>query len=171
MPLIKTPYTDERNRTIMPEDRKPACGESPCIATAMRKASRRLSQLYDGALAPSGLRTTQYAILSELERRSKKPPTMRELADAMVMDRSALGHNLRPLERDGLIALKESNEDRRRRHVVVTAQGRAKHREAKRLWQTAQGRFEEVYGESEAADLRAILLAIAHEERLTTLQD
>jgi len=127
----------------------------------MRKASRRLSQLYDVALAPSGLRVTQYALLSELERRSKKPPTMHELSDAMVMDRSALGHNLRPLERDGLIALEESKEDRRRRHVVITAQGRAKHREAKRLWQTAQGRFEEVYGKSEAADLRAILLAIA----------
>ena len=155
----------------MLEDRKATCGESPCIATAMRKASRRLSQLYDDALAPSGLRTTQYAILSELERRSKKPPTMRELADAMVMDRSALGHNLRPLERDGLIALEESKEDRRRRHVVVTAQGRAEHRKAKRLWQTAQGRFEEVYGRSQAADLRAILLTIAHEERLATLRD
>ena len=45
----------------MLEDRKPTCGESPCIATAMRKASRRLSQLYDDALAPSGLRATQYA--------------------------------------------------------------------------------------------------------------
>ena len=155
----------------MPEDQKSACGESPCIATAMRKASRRLSQLYDDALAPSGLRATQYALLSELERRSKKPPTMRELADAMVMDRSALGHNLRPLERDGLIALEESNEDRRRRHVVVTAQGKAKHREAKRLWQIVQGRFEEVYGRSQAADLRAILLTIAHEERLATLRD
>ena len=155
----------------MPEDRKSARGESPCIATAMRKASRRLSQLYDDALAPSGLRATQYAMLSELERRSKKPPTMHELSDAMVMDRSALGHNLRPLERDGLIALEESKEDRRRRYVVLTAQGRAKHREAKRLWQIAQGRFEEVYGKSEAADLRAILLAIALEERLATLQD
>ena len=155
----------------MPKDRKPAWGESPCIATAMRKASRRLSQLYDVALAPAGLRTTQYAMLSELERRSTKPPTMHELADAMVMDRSALGHNLRPLERDGLIALEESNEDQRRRHVVVTTQGRAKHREATRLWQTAQGRFKEIYGKSEAADLRTILLAIAHEERLATLQD
>jgi DNA-binding MarR family transcriptional regulator len=155
----------------MPKDRKPAYGESPCVATAVRKASRRLSQLYDVALAPSGLRVTQYALLSELERRSKKLPTMHELADAMVMDRSALGHNLRPLERDGLIALEESKEDRRRRHVVITAQGRAKHREAKRLWQTAQGRFEEVYGNSEAAGLRAILLAIAHEERLATLHE
>jgi DNA-binding MarR family transcriptional regulator len=137
----------------------------------MRKASRRLSQLYDEALAPSGLRATQYAMLSELERRSKKPPTMHELADAMVNGPRALGHNLRPLERDKLISLEVSNEDRRRRHVVLTAQGRAKHREAERLWQIAQGRFEEVYGKSEAADLRAILLAIAHEERLATLWD
>src|SRR3981081_1650477 len=88
--------------TIMPRYLKSASA-SPCFATAMRKASRRLSQLYDEVLEPSGLRTTQFAILSELERRAKAPPTMRELADAMVMDRSALGHNLRPLERDGVI--------------------------------------------------------------------
>jgi DNA-binding MarR family transcriptional regulator len=145
--------------------------ESRCIATAMRKASRRLSQLYDEAIAPSGLRATQYAILSELERRAKAPPTMRELADAMVMDRSALGHNLRPLERDGLIALEESATDRRRRHVIVTAQGRARHKEAKKLWQRAQERFETVYGATATETLRATLLAIAHEERLGTLED
>src|SRR3981081_4702379 len=100
----------------MPRDLK-APSASPCFATAIRKASRRLSQLYDDALEPSGLRTTQFAILSELERRAKEPP-MRELADAMVMDRSALGRNLRPLERDGLIALEEG-EDRRQRRVVM----------------------------------------------------
>jgi DNA-binding MarR family transcriptional regulator len=94
------------------------------------EATRALMAIELLALAPSGLRVTQYALLSELERRSKKPPTMHELSDSMVMDRSALGHNLRPLERDGLIALEESKENRRRRHVVVTAQGRAKHREA-----------------------------------------
>jgi DNA-binding MarR family transcriptional regulator len=145
--------------------------ESPCIATAMRKASRRLSQLYDEAMAPIGLRATQFAILSELERRAKAPPTMRELADALVMDRSALGHNLRPLERDGLIALEESDEDRRRRHVVATAQGRAKYKDARRLWQTAQDRFETVYGQAATAKLRTTLLTIAHEERLAVLED
>jgi DNA-binding MarR family transcriptional regulator len=148
----------------MPKDLKPASA-SPCFATAIRKASRRLSQLYDDALEPSGLRTTQFAILSELERRAKEPPTMRELADAMVMDRSALGRNLRPLERDGLIALEEG-EDRRQRRVVMTAHGEAKRREAKRLWQTAQDRFDEVFGKDAAADLRATLLGIAYDERL-----
>jgi len=143
---------------------------SPCSATAMRKASRRLTQLYDTALESSGLRSTQYAILSELERRAKEPPTMRELADALAMDRSALGHNLRPLERDGLIALEEGD-DRRRRHVVLTPVGKAKQRECKRLWHLAQERFHEVYGDGEAAALRNTLLSIAHDDRLKALRD
>ena len=155
----------------MSKDRKPAREASLCVGTATRKASRRLTQLYDNALSPSGLRSTQYAILAELDRRSHKPPTMRELADALVMDRSALGHNLRPLERNELISLDESEEDRRRRHVVMTPQGKAKFKEAKRLWQTAQDRFNEVFGQSQAADLRATLLAIASNERLAKLRD
>jgi DNA-binding MarR family transcriptional regulator len=137
----------------------------------MRKASRRLTQLYDDALEPSGLRSTQFAILAELDRRSSEPPTIRVLADALVMDRSALGHNLRPLERDKLIALDESSEDRRRRHVVMTPRGKAKFREAKRLWQSAQDCFADVFGRAQAAELRATLLAIAYDERLATLRD
>jgi DNA-binding MarR family transcriptional regulator len=117
------------------------------------------------------LRTTQFAILSELERRANEPPTMGELADALVMDRSALGHNLRPLERDGLIALEEGEEDRRQRRVVLTARGKTRRKEAKRLWQKAQVRFDEVFGEAEAADLRATLLGIAYNGRLATLRD
>ena len=53
-----------------------------CCATALRKASRRLTQLYDNALMPSGLRSTQYAILAELGRRADEPPTVQELASA-----------------------------------------------------------------------------------------
>ena len=146
-------------------------GDTPCIASAIRKASRRLSQLYDDALGPAGMRSTQYSILFELNRRSKKPPTMRELADVLVMDRSALGHNLRPLQRDGLIALQGSSEDRRRRHVVMTAQGRARYRRATPLWEIAQHRFDEVYGKSKGEELRATLSVIAHHERLRTLRD
>jgi DNA-binding MarR family transcriptional regulator len=160
-----------RERAIMSKDRKPGREASLCIVTATRKASRRLTQLYDDALEPCGLRATQFAILAEVNCRSLEPPTMRELADALVMDRSALGHNLRPLERDELIALEESEEDRRRRHVVMTPQGKAKFKQAKRLWQTAQDCFNEVFGQSQAADLRATLLAIAHDERLATLRD
>jgi DNA-binding MarR family transcriptional regulator len=156
---------------IMTKEQKPHQPQNLCCATAMRKASRRLSQLYDDAIDKSGLKTTQFAILAELERRAKEPPTMAELAQALVMDRSALGHNLRPLERDGLIALEESDADRRRRHVVTTTQGKAKCREARKHWQKAQDRFDAVFGKAKAASLRAILLEIAYDERLASLKD
>jgi DNA-binding MarR family transcriptional regulator len=143
----------------------------PCFSTAIRKASRRMTQLYDEALAPSGLRSTQFTILAEIDLRSKSPPTMAELAHALVMDRSALGHNLRPLERDGLVALKASDTDLRRRHVVMTARGRARFRAALPLWQRAQDRFNTVCGDVMARDLRATMLDIAHDERLATLTD
>jgi DNA-binding MarR family transcriptional regulator len=155
----------------MPKERKQAPEESTCYATAMRKASRRLTQFYDDALGRTGLRSTQLAIMAELNRRSNHRPTMAELARALVMDRSALGHNLRPLERDGLIALIEGETDRRRRHVALTSQGEAKFQEAMKLWQMAQDRFHEVFGKAEGERLRATLLGIAHDERLATFTD
>ena len=106
--------------------RAEAADESPCSATAMRKATRRMTQLYDDALASAGLRSTQYAILEELHRQADAPPTMGDLAETLVLDRSALGHNLRPLERDGLVALVAGDNDRRRRRVVLTTTGRAR---------------------------------------------
>src|SRR5258705_2720031 len=105
-----------RGRTIMP-GRVEAADESPCSATAMRQATRRMTQLYAYALAPAGLRSTQYAILEELHRQADAPPTMGEMAETRVLDQSALRHNLRPLERDGLIALVAGDNDRRRRRV------------------------------------------------------
>ena len=150
---------------------KPTFRFSPCNATALRMASRRLTQLYDAALEPCGLRSTQLAILSELAHWSTDPPTLAELADALAIDRSSLGHNLRPLEREGLVVLGESAVDGRRRHIALTSQGKAKWREAVRLWRVAQERFEHVFGRSEAAALRATLLGIAHDERLASLKD
>ena len=148
-----------------------AADESPCSATAMRKATRRMTRLYDDALAPAGLRSTQYAILEELHRQADAPPTMGELAETLVLDRSALGHNLRPLERDGLVALVAGDDDRRRRRVVLTTTGNAKFAQARQAWKLAQDRFNDVFGESAAAKLRTTLLRIARDERLATLTD
>jgi DNA-binding MarR family transcriptional regulator len=139
---------------------------SRCNCTAMRKASRHVSQMYDVALAPAGLKSTQYSILSEIERRAADPPTMRELAEAMVMDRSTLGQNLIPLERDHFVALEASDADRRRKLVVLTRRGRAKYAEARTLWRVAQERFEQRIGAAEAASLREILLGIAADAEL-----
>jgi DNA-binding MarR family transcriptional regulator len=161
--------------TGMDPDQIPAKMKSPrrvrtCSATALRKASRRVTQLYDSILAPSGLRSTQYAILTELERNSQEPPTLQELADALVMDRSALGHTLQPLERDGLITSQPSVQDRRRRLLVLTPLGLATVREIRPLWLKAQKHFDQIYGEIEAAALRASLIAIATDERLDAAQ-
>ena len=80
-------------------------------------------------------------------------------------------HNLRPLERDGFIALVAGDDDRRRRRVVLTKEGRAKFAQGRRAWKLAQDRFNDVFGESAAAKLRATLLCIARDERLATLSD
>jgi DNA-binding MarR family transcriptional regulator len=136
-----------------------------CFVGATRKASRRLTQFYDDALEPSGLRSTQYSILSELTRFSA-PPTLAELASALVSDRSAVGHNLRPLIRDGYLALEPGAEDRRERRIVLTLQGQLKYREAWALWQAAQDEFLAVYGKDHSEGLRAALLGIAYDPRL-----
>jgi DNA-binding MarR family transcriptional regulator len=140
---------------------------SQCNCTAMRKASRRLAQMYDGALATVGLKSTQFSILSEISRQQKNgPPTLRQLADAMVMDRSTMARNLGPLERDGLVSVTASETDRRSKSVFLSAQGQAKLAEAKGPWRSAQNRFERSFGTSEAATLRAVLLGIAADEAL-----
>jgi DNA-binding MarR family transcriptional regulator len=126
--------------------------------------------MYDAALAPASLKATQFAILSEIDRRADDPPTMRELADAMVMDRSTLGQNLRPLERDRLVAWEPSDADRRRKLVVLTDRGRAKRMQARPLWHAAQERFERAVGAAEAASLRGILLGIAANRELTSAE-
>jgi DNA-binding MarR family transcriptional regulator len=138
-----------------------------CTCGSLRKASRRISQFYDAALAPVGIKSTQFAILSEVEHGSTAGPvTMCELAAAMVMDRSTLGHNLRPLERDGLVALRQARHDRRKRYVELTAKGRSLLPRARRRWRRAESRFEKIFGKDPAAKLRAVLLSIANNRDL-----
>jgi DNA-binding MarR family transcriptional regulator len=140
--------------------------KSKCTAAALRKASRRLTQFYDTALAPTGLTVTQYSLLTELAGRGTLVPTVTELADAMVMDRSGLGRTLGPLERDGLITLAVDGEDGRARNVVLTAKGKARQRQATIFWARAQERFSDIFGTRQAAALRSTLLTIAYDERL-----
>jgi DNA-binding MarR family transcriptional regulator len=144
----------------------PAPGAA-CTCGSLRKASRRISQFYDTALAPAGIKSTQFSILSEVEHGSiAGPVTMCELASAMVMDRSTLGHNLRPLERDELVVLRQARHDRRKRYVELTSKGRSLLPRAWRLWRRAETRFERVFGKDPAAELRAVLLNIANNRDL-----
>jgi DNA-binding MarR family transcriptional regulator len=129
-----------------------ASSATPCNCLAFRQAARHVSQVYDQALAPFGLRTSQFSILVRLAHSG--PWTIQALADRLVMDRTSLGRTVRPLERDGLVAMQVDAGDRRLRVLRITDAGRERLRIATAGWQAAQARFETVIGESEAASIR-----------------
>jgi DNA-binding MarR family transcriptional regulator len=136
--------------------------QGPCSCTALRKATRKVSQLYDEALAPCGLRTTQRAILNHIKRAGT--PGMGELAEALVMDRGALAHNLKPLERDGFLRVKVDPNDRRNRIVALTELGKAKLAESEKYWLRAQKSFEKAFGMTKTVSLRKALAFIVSED-------
>jgi DNA-binding MarR family transcriptional regulator len=136
----------------MPKYNHPNAQGSHCNCTALRKASRRISQLYDAALAPSGLKTTQRAILAQIRR--SEPTTVGNLAEALVMDAGALAHTLKPLERDGLISIDVDPDDRRNRVAKLTPAGNARLSESDRLWKNAQRGFEAAFGRAKSEALR-----------------
>ena len=121
----------------------------------MRQAARHVTQLYDQFLAPSGLRATQFAILSTLRRTG--PLTINVLARELVMDRTTLGRTMQPLEREGLIAVKPGKSDRRAKELQLTDSGAARLRLARKGWVKAQARFEQAYGADKASALRDML--------------
>jgi len=141
---------------MMPVDTPPVTEMCNCFA--IRSAARHVTKLYDQLLAPSGLRTTQYAILARLKRRG--PLLIHTLASDMVMDRTTLGRNILPLERDGLIKIETAPQDRRGKAIHLTGAGEKRLHSARRCWAKAQARFESDLGLDRAAALRALLRSV-----------
>jgi len=150
---------DSREAELGREGQEQITATSVCNVTALRKASRRLSQIYDAALAPHGLRSTQRAILAHVARAHS--PTMGELAAALVIDRTTLNHNLKPLVRDGYLKVAVDENDARGRRIELTDRGQQILDASRDDWQAAQQRFEQMFGESQAAALRSALATIA----------
>src|SRR5215472_8085205 len=92
-----------------------------CNCLAVRSAARHMTQFYDQLLAPTGLRATQFSILAAL--RETAPLTINGLAKVMVMDRTTLGRNVLPLERDGLIRIEPIASNRRAKALRLTDAG------------------------------------------------
>lgn len=126
-----------------------------CNCLALRQAARHVTQFYDQHLAPTGLRTTQFSILAKLK--GLGPMTINALARELVMDRTTLGRTMLPLERDGLIAIKDGTLDRRSKELTVTKAGAERLHRAAKLWVEAQKEFEERFDAGRAADLRGLL--------------
>lgn len=140
-----------------------------CNGSTLRKATRRVTQLYDAVLAPCGLSMAQRSILIHIDRGEN--PTMSDLAHALVLDRSALAHNLKPLQRDGYVEQTRDADDGRSRRMALTASGRAKLIESNKLWRRAQDNFEKVYGRERAEQLRLSLSVIFSDEFATSFND
>ena len=89
---------------------------------------------------------------------------MGELAADLVLDRGALAHNLKPLERDGLLRVEVDPKDKRNRLIVLTNAGREKLTESGALWADAQHRFETAFGPPQSEALRLTLNLLASSE-------
>lgn len=129
-----------------------------CNCRSLRQAARYVTQVYDRHLAPSGLRISQFGVLAVLKR--KGPLTINELAAELVIDRTTLGRNILPLERDGLIAVKPSTIDRRRKELQLTRLGDKRWHDARQYWLEAQADFERAFGNRRSADLRHLLRSL-----------
>jgi DNA-binding MarR family transcriptional regulator len=127
---------------------------SPCNCLALRQASRHVSQIYDRYMAKVGLRGSQYSILSKLSRLGAMP--IGKLAETMVLDRTALGRALRPLERERLVTV-GAGPDGRTRSVNLTPAGQTRFNEAVVQWRKAQKEFEGGFGADAAQALRTTL--------------
>jgi DNA-binding MarR family transcriptional regulator len=134
----------------------PVVTTEECNCFAVRAAARHVTQFYDQFLAPTGLRTTKFLILAKLKRLG--PLTINALARDTVMDRTTLGRNILPLERDGLIRIEATASDRRAKELHLTTAGEKRVQAARKRWSEAQAQFETAF--APAVDLRKMLRSV-----------
>jgi DNA-binding MarR family transcriptional regulator len=133
---------------------------SACACGRLRRAARALTQLYDDAMAPVGLRVTQFSLLRTLA--SSGPLRINALAARQLLDRTALSRNLDPLLARGLVESVRGR-DARTREVAITAAGRRELRAADPHWQRAQKDVRRRLG---AERLRALIETLREIESL-----
>ena len=131
-----------------------AAAPQGCTNFKLRQLMRRVNQHFDLEMAPAGLKTTQYSLLSFV--RKLGPVRPGELARAMTMDASTLTRNLQPLIHAGWVEL-SAGPDGRSRSVSITPAGRDKRAEAQRRWRVAQLSLNEQLGAERVAMLHALI--------------
>jgi DNA-binding MarR family transcriptional regulator len=128
-----------------------------CACTRVRRAARALTDAYDDALKPLGLKVTQFSLLRTVAR--METPSLTMLAEEMALDRSTLGRNVGVLQRQGLVRLSEGN-DLRERTVSLTPRARRLVERAAPLWDQAQERVERSLGKQGVATLFDLLAKV-----------
>ncbi|SCX60256.1 MarR family winged helix-turn-helix transcriptional regulator [Variovorax sp. EL159] len=114
-----------------------------CTSFKVRQLMRRLSQHYDAEVSQSGLKTTQYSLLSHLKRLGATRPV--DFAAELKMTASTLSRNLQPLIAAGWVE-QTAGADARSRLVALTPEGEDKWREAQQHWKTAQQKLNALLG-------------------------
>jgi len=129
---------------------------SGCTCFRLRRLTRRVTQHYDRALAPAGLRVTQFSLLSALERDARGSVPMRELAPLLDLERTTLTRNVAPLVERGWVEV-IGGADARSRDVRITAAGRAARAAALPYWRAAQDGLVQLLGKGRTALLHELL--------------
>ena len=127
-----------------PDNAKLAEMVTMCVCLNLRKASRAVTQVFDEALRPCGLRSTQLPVLVTLALAGSM--TITNLADELVMDRTSLARLLGPLEIGGFISI-APGADRRTRELSVSIRGLEAVEKAVPLWEKAQAHVVKKLGE------------------------
>lgn len=133
--------------------------ETPCTCFAVRRLSRRITQLYDQHLTDVGLKTTQYSLLSHV--RARPGLSMGELAELMGMERSTLTRNLRPLTDAGWVLASRGALDTRTVCVELSPAGVQLLRGARLAWKQAQAALETELGPVQARQLHHLAEAVS----------
>ena len=111
---------------------------SECLGFSVRRAARAIARHYDEALAALDIKGTQFSLMNAVQLMDGAP--ISALAHALVMDRTTLTRNLRPLQQKGLLEIRPG-EDRRNRFVTLTPQGVGLLGKALPLWAATHGRL------------------------------
>ena len=125
-----------------------------CTNMKLRQLMRRVAQRYDAEVGKTGLKTTQYSLLSHVLKLAPVRPG--DLARAMSIDASTLTRNLRPLIDAGWLTL-DAGADGRSRLVNITPAGREKRQEAQRRWRIAQEDINQTLGVERVRALHALV--------------
>jgi len=141
----RTPSETVKDATARPQG---------CTNFKLRRLMRQVAQHYDAQMSSCGLKTTQYSLLSTVDRLGPIQPS--ELARSMAMDASTLTRNLRPLMDAGWLLL-GPGQNARSRLVHITEAGREKRREAQALWKVAQLGLNEMLGEATVVALHGLI--------------
>jgi DNA-binding MarR family transcriptional regulator len=148
--------SDKTRKGVAPSEISEAGRPDPldvvnCSCAALRRASRAASQHYDAALQPLGLKVTQFTLLASLARLGATRPAsglaLSRLAELLVVERTTLTRNLKPMESRGLVLI-TPDEDQRRKRISITKAGEALFEEALPHWTEAQTRFLESLGKA-----------------------